>query len=454
MKLCSNCAQTLEDDARFCGVCGAGLERPREALVDGRYLIEAELGRGGMGVVYRARDVNLARAVALKVMSAELARDPEVGESLKQEASALAAVRSDHVVHVYAFGQHEGSYFFVMELVAGRSVEDILFDHDSHKSDLPLGTKLSILRQVAAGLDAVHGAGLLHRDVKSGNVVIEERTGRAVLVDFGLALPAERGSTEWRIMGTPDYMAPEIVGGGTITARSDLYALACMAFEMLTGRMPFEAPNPARLMTEHLTASVPRASSFRPALALLDGVLARGLAKNPDDRQASCGAFAAALVAAAEPGQTERPPPPPAPRSDANDGSIRVLVVDDDPVFIKFAARAAALAFHGTRARIRTAPSGVQAIEEAKLSMPHLVLLDFDMPGLDGVATLARLRELPEGAQARIIVASASAGAADSWRFSAFGVQDFVRKPIELPALVRVIQTLAQRAGFRLGGPR
>lgn len=463
--------------------------------VDSRYVIESELGRGGMGIVYLARDTFLDRHVALKVIAPTWAGDSEIAARFQREAKALASIRSQYVVQVYAFGIHGASYFFAMEYVRGRSLKQIVTEHKQHGDTIPALRSLTILSQIAQGIDAVHAAGIVHRDVKPSNIVIEEHTGRPVLVDFGLAVPGDDPAAALAI-GTPQYMAPEQGGvgvhGAAISVRTDVYALGVTAFEMLTGELPFDSTDHARLMRQHGRKQPPALSSKNPDLSPFDKAIARALAKDPLDRFPSCTAFAEVLATGSEayvnsilptlppppgsqraaPSQRKgqgRPasgslPTPPGPIAVAVPAAPRVpvmpddsapqerpfhvLVVDDSAVFRKFTVQATQLAFRRRKTRaavVHGAGSGEEAVEIAAAQSVDLVLLDFDMPDLDGVHTLSRLRALPTCEAARVVVLSGRVRAADRWRFSVLGVSDFVSKPIELWRLVDRIEKIAQR---------
>jgi serine/threonine-protein kinase len=458
---CAQCGASLRSRGAPCTVCGFGDgELAPGELVDGRYQIESVLGRGGMGVVYRARDLGLGRKVALKVIASAWVRDPQMVAGFQREAAALAAVRSPHVVQVYAFGPHAGSWFFAMEHVDGRNLDVINQEHRAHGANVPLRRAVTILSQIGEGIDAVHAAGLLHRDLKPANIVVEQDTGRPVLVDFGLAMPSAAAASAGAA-GTPDYMAPEQTGAGKLGAPvsvgADLYALGCTAFELLTGQVPFDAPDPGVVLWHHVNTAPPPVSSLRPRLAGFDAAIARALSKDPAARHESGAAFGRELRAAADqldPALAVTIPPAataaPAPVSE-EPNVLRVLVVDDDPAFRKFAARAAQLAFYRMAVTVSAAPSGEEAIAQATARRPHLVLLDLDMPGLDGAETLSRMRALPGGLSIRVVVVSGKIGAADRWRFSVLGVNDFVDKPVALPALVETIGAIAQRSGWGRG---
>ena len=427
-------------------------------IIDGRYRIASELGRGGMGLVHLARDTWLDRPLAVKMIAPLWAANSSAASSFLREAKALAFVRSQYVVQVYAFGLHEGSYFLAMEYARGRTLRQILADHRVHGDTVPTHRALTILTRIAEGVDAVHAAGIVHRDIKPANIVIEEDTGRPVLVDFGLAVPRDDPSAALS-MGTPHYMAPEQAGAGvsgaTVGVGTDVYALGCTAFEMLTGRLPFESDDQAQLIRMHSRKTPPAPSSIRKDLTPFDAVLLKALEKDPADRYPSCGAMTYELAAAGEKWSTKSltlPPPPMAPQVERN-RPLKVLVVDDDRVFAKFAAQAVQLAFFRHRKDLRVmvkgAGNGAEAIERALQEPPDLVLLDFDMPGLDGVDTLSRLRALPGGDAARVVVISGRITTSDRWRFAVLGVNDFVKKPIDFRRLVERLEGIAKRVEER-----
>jgi serine/threonine-protein kinase len=445
----------------------------RTLVVDGRYQVTSVIGHGGMGIVYLAEDVGLGRPVALKMIAPRWLGDGAVVQSFQREAKALASIRSQYVVQVHAFGLHEGSYFFAMEYVRGRTLRKILMEHREHGDTIPLHRTLTILNRVAQGIDSVHAAGIVHRDVKPSNIVIEEDTGRPVLVDFGLAGPSSDPASALAI-GTPQYMAPEQAGvgvpGAAVTPRTDVYSLGITAFEMLSGQLPFDSKDLAQLMRQHARRSPPALSSLRRDLAPFDKVVARALAKNPEERFPTCTAFAEVLAAAGERWVTSTLPTLPPPAADATemedagaargrpspspeavhrDRPFHVLVVDDSPVFRRFTIQATQLALFRYRKDLRVgvegAASGQEALERARAEPPDLVLLDFDMPGLDGVDTLSRLRALPGGGQARVVVLSGRVGPADRWRFAVLGVNHFVAKPIDFRQLVDRIEAIVKR---------
>ena len=309
---------------------------PRAIVVDGRYQVVAPLGQGGMGIVHLAEDTGLGRHVALKMIAPRWLGDGAMVASFQREAKAIASIRSQYVVQVFAFGLHEGSYFFAMEYVRGRPLRQIIGEHREHGDTVPIHRSLTILGNVAQGFDAVHAAGIVHRDVKPSNVVIEEDTGRPVLVDFGLAVPTADPAAALAL-GTPQYMAPEQAGvgspGARVSARTDVYSLGIVAFELLSGRLPFDSDDVAQLVRQHARKTPPAVSATARDLAPFDAAVARALAKDPADRYATCGAFAEALAEAGERWITSQLPtlPPPAkpdraPASTGGPASVPVSV--------------------------------------------------------------------------------------------------------------------------------
>jgi len=263
----------------------------------GIYVLERQLGKGGMGAVYLAYDPTLNRSVAIKILPPELAADPEYVARFKREATSLAKIRHPNLVHIYAVGCDAARHYIAMEYIKGLSVAEIL----RQRGPLPHTLAIRILGQVLSALEKVHAAGIVHRDLKPGNIMIDEDQ-RAILMDFGLAKPRQDRSvtTGDTMVGTPEYMAPELAEGGDASFHSDTYALGIVLFEMLTGEVPFRGTSAIATLREHVEKTPPRPSTLVPALPpALDAVLAKALAKRPDERYASVRAFAADLLSVA-----------------------------------------------------------------------------------------------------------------------------------------------------------
>lgn len=261
------------------------------------YRIEAELGRGGMGVVYRARHLALDRECALKVIAADLAADERFVERFRREARLAASIDHPNVVPVYDAGEEGGAPFIAMRLIPGEDLAALV----RREGPLELGRAGRIVRQLAAGLDAAHARGLVHRDVKPHNVLIERGPDgeRAYITDFGIGrfsdAPTELTSTG-EFLGSPDYVAPEQIEGASSDHRADVYSLAAVAYCLLAGAEPFAGRSEAAKLVAHCKAERPRPSRERAQLPMaVDRVIARGMAIDPASRFGTAGEFARAL---------------------------------------------------------------------------------------------------------------------------------------------------------------
>ena len=260
----------------------------------GSYRLEAELGRGGMGVVYRARHASMDRVVALKVLPAELTPDKVARERFIREWKTAASLQHPNIVPIYDAGEIDGRLFIAMRFIDGADLASAI----DEARQFSLDRTVAVIAQIGPALDAAHAQGVVHRDVKPGNILLEGE--RAWLTDFGLAKIAEPSrviSKPGQAIGTPEYLAPEQVRGLPITGATDVYALGCVAFEMLTGRSPFAHVVPSiALLYAHMSAAPPAVSDVRAGLpAAVDEVIAKALAKEPAERYETAAAFAAAL---------------------------------------------------------------------------------------------------------------------------------------------------------------
>ncbi|MEU8437246.1 serine/threonine-protein kinase [Streptomyces sp. NPDC029216] len=300
------------------------------------YLIESEIGRGGMAVVYRARDLRLDRPVALKLLAPELARNDTFRQRFAHESKVAAAIDHPHIVPVFEAGETDGLLYIAMRFVAGQDLRALL----DRTGPLPVETAARIAGQVASALDAAHDHDLVHRDVKPGNILVADGTDsehpeHVYLTDFGLtkkSLSLTGFTSVGQFVGTLDYVAPEQIAGKPVDGRCDVYSLGCVVYEMLTGGPPFQRDDDMALLWAHQFDPPPAPSSRRPQLtATVDEVLAKALAKSPEDRWGSCleftgalrragaaaaaapvaGAVAGAAADARAPAASDAPPPPP-----------------------------------------------------------------------------------------------------------------------------------------------
>jgi serine/threonine protein kinase len=273
----------------------------RQGSVVAGYRLEAQVGADGMAVVFRARDERLGRLVALKILAPGLASDPAFRRRFIAESRAAAVVDDPHIIPIYEAGEAEGALFIAMRFVQGGDLRHVL----AREGALPSARAAEFVSPVASALDAAHAAGLVHRDVKPANILVDVRRGRpdhVYLSDFGVSKVAAASVSltgAGQFLGTPDFSAPEQIQGRPVDGRADQYALACVAYQLLTGEAPFERDQGMAVLLAHLSEPPPSLTERRPDLpAAADEVLARGMAKIPDKRFGSCADFADALRAA------------------------------------------------------------------------------------------------------------------------------------------------------------
>jgi serine/threonine protein kinase len=304
--VCRHCGAICEQNAaggsRFCGSCGGSLERATggEAdawlgrVVDRRYRVLAQLGAGGMGVVYRVEHLQLGKIAAMKVLHADGAKDKEIVRRFRLEAQAVSQLNHQNIVQTFDFGQWDGALYLIMEYVKGEDMGAII----AREGPMPFRRAAKLFIQVCSALTEAHEAGIIHRDLKPENLMcIRRRDGseHAKVLDFGLAKLRERDdaaaiSTVGQVVGTPYYMAPEQVRAEPLDPRSDVYSLGATLYRVVTGLPPFQASSPMAVLSKHLTEEVILPTARVPDLDLpleMDEIVARAMAKSVDDRYAS-----------------------------------------------------------------------------------------------------------------------------------------------------------------------
>jgi len=289
-----------------------GVDATLGRVLGGRYAIESVVARGGMGIVYRARHLAVGRPVAVKILRADLARNTEALARFHREAQAAAAIGHPHIIEVIDFGHSpEGDAYLVMELIDGIDLAGLL----RREGALPVARALGIARQVADALGAAHAKGIVHRDLKSENVMVISRDegDYAKVLDFGISkvLEDDQGrapiTRDGVVLGTPAYMAPEQGSDGALVDhRADLYALGCILFELITGALPYDGKTPMEVMYKHNHAAIPKPSSRVTEARIpsaVDALVMRLLAKARDDRYPDARSVVDALDAALSPDQ-------------------------------------------------------------------------------------------------------------------------------------------------------
>ncbi|MBA3458149.1 MAG: protein kinase [Deltaproteobacteria bacterium] len=312
---CPHCQAPNAEDARFCGSCGQATSateptthaelREQPVLIGreiaGRYRIQAKLGEGGMGAVFKAEQISLKRTIAVKLLRPEMASSQLLLRRFNAEAEAVAKLSHPNTVNIYDFGQDsDGTLFIAMEYVEGHSLRDVIH----REAPFPLRRALSIALQVASSLTDAHSRSIIHRDLKPDNVMLQQRGRERDIVrvlDFGIAKLREENRQSQMAMtqagdmlGTPQYMAPEQIRAEPIDGRTDVYALGCLLYEMITARLPYEAPTIMSLLSKHLLEVTVPPSQRRLDLALppaIDQLILSAMAKDPNLRPATMEAF-------------------------------------------------------------------------------------------------------------------------------------------------------------------
>ena len=319
--ICARCGAVTSGGARFCGVCGAAMAStepatrsgpaPRDEVIGreiaGRYRVLAKLGEGGMGAVFRAEQISLKRTIAVKLLRPDVSAAPMLLRRFNAEAELVAKLSHPNTVNIYDFGQDsDGTLFIAMELIDGRSLRQVI----QREAPIPPPRALAIAAQIAASLADAHGHAIIHRDLKPDNVMLQDRGRERDVVrvlDFGIAkLRDDTRAThaamtqQGDMLGTPQYMAPEQIRAEPIDGRTDIYALGCLLYEMVTARLPHEAPTVLAMLSKHLVEPAVPPSQRRPDLgipAAVDALILGAMAKDPRARPQAMEAFGEQIAA-------------------------------------------------------------------------------------------------------------------------------------------------------------
>jgi len=391
-----------------------------------------------MATVYRAHHTGLDRQVAIKVLPEFFAEEDSYLQRFQQEARMVARLKHPNILGVFDFGQEQGITYLVLELVEGGTLEDQL------GRPMDLEQVVRILRPVSSALDYAHARGVLHRDIKPSNILMQ-KDGTPILADFGLARMADaarRLTATGFVLGTPEYMAPEQATGDSTGPAADRYAIAVVAYEMLTGRLPFQGSTPAATLISHLKDSMPPTIELTGELsAHVEDVLRKGLSKAPEDRYSSASQFVTALTPAAWPRPTSEPlavtEMDGSPAAAASPTRPIVLVVDDNSANRELIEACLA----DVACEVRSADNGARALQLITTESPSLVLLDVEMPGMDGYEVCRRIKAMPGGRLLPVVMITAPNQTNDRVMALQSGADDFLTKPVDRVELVARVRS-------------
>jgi serine/threonine-protein kinase len=446
--------------------------QPSSVVLEGKYRLLDELGRGSMGTVFLAEDTLLRRKVAVKFLLPELAHSAECAVRFKREAIAMASIRNANVAQIYSYGEDRGTPYFVMEYLEGETVESAIDAYNRRGFFMPVADAVDIIIQTLYGVAAIHKADAVHRDIKPGNIMLEADTSRAILMDFGLVRDIKVEDDMRTLAGTPAYIAPELVEGRDGASRSqlaDIYSIGATFYELITGSIPFNGNNWVEILQKHMAEIPEFPSTRRPGLPeAVDDIIMRAMSKDPRERYQSCESFLDDLTALAgkvddkEPRTPSRAPasgtgtkrapsggyrrsPKHRSSSDPSRGFRntpsftrgRLVVVDQDRDFRSKVYDAAKAAVPGCR--VHSATDGPMAMELIRTVDPHVLVINLALPEMSGFEIIASVLGDEAFRQMTIIAVSDNSGTKDAQLLRGMGVRHFWSKPIDIEALLEVI---------------
>ncbi len=439
-------------------------------ILENKYRLINEVGRGAMGTVFLAEDISLKRRVAIKFLLPELDASADCAIRFKQEAVGMASIQHNNVAQIFSYAEHGGNLYFVMEYLDGETLENLVDSHNRRGFFIPLSDVIDILMQAVQGLAAVHRAGVVHGDIKPANIMLTDDGTRTVIMDFGLVRKVEIEHEMRSMVGTPAYMAPEIVEGtsGSDSSPSvDIYSLGVTAYEILTGSLPFNGRTWIEIVRKHITEIPLFPSEKRPGLPeKLDEIVFRCMSKDPNERYPNCDELLEDLYAVSQLSHTNdvgiphqittkkrrivgssRFPSTPAPgirSTPSTSARGRLLVADSDNDFRSTVHEVAKAAVPGCR--VFSATDGDMALKMFEDIHPSVVLLELSLSELNGLEVIATIRGDSRNDSVAIIVVSKTGGKKELDILERLKVNKFFAKPVDRDELAAELRPYLERS--------
>ncbi len=437
-------------------------------ILENKYRLLNEIGRGAMGTVFLAEDISLKRRVAIKFLLPELDASADCAIRFKQEAIGMASVRHNNVAQIYSYAEHGGNLYFVMEYLDGDTLENLVDANNRRGFFIPLADAMDMLVQAAQGLAAVHRSGVVHRDIKPANIMLTDDGRRTVIMDFGLVRNVEIEHEMRSLVGTPAYMAPEIAEGRMGADRSplvDIYSFGVSAYEILTGSLPFNGKTWVEIVRKHITEVPPFASERRPGLPeKLDEIIFRTLSKDPNDRYKNCSEMIEELTFVAQMAVSDddrnpasittkkrrlsgmrfsSAPPKPARSTPISSSRGKLLVVDPDSAFRSVVHEVAKSSVPGCR--VYSATDGAMALKMFDEIRPNVLILDLSLPEVNGLEVAATIRGDRINDTVSIIIVSETGGRRELDILKRLKINRYLAKPVDRDQLADELRPLLER---------
>jgi CheY-like chemotaxis protein len=412
---------------------------PRRILeADSRYEILTQLGRGGMGIVYKVRDRETEEIIAIKVLDSQLTMGMDAVEQFKQEFRLARRINHPFVIRLYHFFQWKGQLAIAQEYIEGSPLSDMLTGKPFRPRDF-----VNFMRPMGSALTAAHGVGIIHRDLKPSNILMD-KDGKPHILDFGVATlkTAFKNEKEKYIIGTPAYMAPEqAIPSRPVDHRADIYSLGVLLYQMATGALPFYHSDTAQILLDHVRRAPPRPTEINRTLPpVFEQVILRCLEKDPARRFDS----ALDIYRALEKAFAAVPPAPDTPprRKPAGSGAPpSVMIVDDDEAIRRFVS----LVLGRMGVRVREARNGHEGVDAAVKEQPDLIILDLNMPVLDGREALRILKWNPKTAQVPVVILTSVSDEEEAMYARDTGAAAYLNKPIQPDVLELLVEKYIPR---------